>query len=71
MTTLYGSIDLGGTTIAGALARPDGQIVVEDTILTQSQRGPEAVVNSIAGLVLDLAEQAGQLPAARQTKTLP
>lgn len=64
MATLYGSIDLGGTKIAGALAGPDGQVVVEETIPTLSQRGPEAVIRSIAELVLHLAEQAGQPPAA-------
>lgn len=64
MTTLYGSIDLGGTKIAGALAKPDGQIVIEKIIPTLSEQGPEAVVKRIADLVLHLAEQAGQLPAS-------
>ena len=64
MNTLYGSIDVGGTKIAGTLARSDGEIVVEETIPTLSQRGPEAVVGSIAALVRHLAEQAGESPAA-------
>ena len=64
MTTLYASIDLGGTKIAGALAGSDGQIVVEKTVPTQSLQGPEAVVKRIAELVHDLARQIGRSPAA-------
>ncbi len=64
MTALYGSIDLGGTKIAGALAGADGRIVAEKIVPTESQEGPEAVVRRIAGLVHDLAAQAGQPPAA-------
>ncbi len=64
MTALYASIDLGGTKIAGALAGADGQIVAEKTIPTESQQGPEAVVRRMAGLIRDLAAQAGQSPAA-------
>ncbi|NPV68361.1 MAG: ROK family protein [Anaerolineae bacterium] len=64
MTALYASIDLGGTKIAGALAGTNGQIVAEKTIPTESQQGPEAVVQRIAGLICDLAAQAGQSPVA-------
>jgi len=64
MSDLYASVDLGGTKIAGALAGADGRIVAEKTVPTESQEGPEAVVRRIAGLIRDLAGQAGQPPAA-------
>lgn len=64
MTTVYGSIDLGGTKIAAALADKDGRIIAEKSIPTQSLRGPEAVVNDIAELVRDLVKQSGQAPSA-------
>lgn len=61
---IYATIDLGGTKIAGALARADGTIIVEKTIPTHSHLGPPGVADRIAALVRDLAAQAGQPPRA-------
>jgi len=64
MSEIYGSIDLGGTKIAGALADAAGQIICEKTILTQAHEGPAATLNRIAALVQELAAQSGRQPAA-------
>ena len=64
MPHLYAGIDLGGTKIAGALADESGQIVVEQTVSTESHLGPTAVLNRITGLVQSLADEAGQQPVA-------
>jgi glucokinase len=61
---LYASVDLGGTKIACAFATAKGEILVEEQIPTQSQAGPEAVLDRIAHLVNTLAEAAGARPAA-------
>ena len=64
MAELYAGIDLGGTTLIGALAGADGKLVVEKSIPTESHRGPQAVLQSAAELVNDLAESAGARVAA-------
>jgi glucokinase len=64
MTEFFASVDLGGTKIACGLAGSDGQIVASRTIPTQSHLGPELVLDRIAGLVNDLATEAGGKPAA-------
>lgn len=60
---LYASVDLGGTKIACAFAGADGVIVAEDRAPTEAYEGPEGVLQRIATLVNDLAEQVGQRPA--------
>jgi len=57
---MYASVDLGGTTIACALASADGRIVAERSIPTQSSDGPQKVLARIGGLVLELAAVAGK-----------
>ena len=64
MSELYASVDLGGTKIACALAGADGRIVCETSALTLSHEGPAAVIERIARLINQLAEQAGARPAA-------
>jgi glucokinase len=62
--TIYATIDLGGTKIAGALATAEGAIVVERTVPTHSYEGPRAVVERIGALVNALAAECGERPAA-------
>lgn len=64
MAELYASVDLGGTNIKAALAGPDGDVVADDSVPTESHEGPEAVLGRVADLVTRLAEQAGRPPAA-------
>ncbi len=62
--TVYATIDLGGTKIAGALATVEGAIVAERTVPTQSYEGPRAVIERIGALVNELAADYGERPAA-------
>ncbi len=62
--TLWASADLGGTNIAAMFAGEDGRAVAERRVLTRSHEGPEGVLARIAGLVEELAAQAGARPAA-------
>ena len=64
MTELFAGIDLGGTTIAAALAGRDGRVVAEAETATNSHEGPAAVIRRIGQLVADLAEKAGSSPQA-------
>lgn len=61
---MYASVDLGGTTVACALVSADGRIIAEKSIPTQSHEGPPAVMARIGQLVLALAREAGEKPAA-------
>jgi glucokinase len=61
---MYASVDLGGTTIAAALAPGDGRMVAEKSIPTRSNEGPQAVLARIARLILELAAAAGEKPKA-------
>ncbi len=58
MPSVYASIDLGGTNIAGALAEGDGAIICERSIPTDSHEGPEGVLRRVADLVRDLGASA-------------
>ncbi len=64
MTVLFAGIDLGGTTIAAALAERDGHVVAEAETATNSHEGPAAVIQRIAELVADLAARTGVSPHA-------
>src|ERR1039458_8117833 len=64
MSDLFASVDLGGTKIAAAIARSNGEILAEDRIATNSHEGPACVLPRIAGLVADLAARLGVQPAA-------
>jgi glucokinase len=55
------AIDVGGTTMRGALAREDGGLVETEERPTPADRGPEAVLEALLGLAGDLAGAAEPL----------
>jgi glucokinase len=59
---MYASVDLGGTTVACALASSDGQIIAEESIPTQWNEGPQTVLARIARLVKELVTTARVTP---------
>jgi glucokinase len=61
MGALYGGVDLGGTAIKAALCSKDGGVVVESHAPTEPERGPEAVVETMAALVCEAADGLGEL----------
>lgn len=64
MAELYAGIDLGGTTLVGAIAGTDGRIVAERSVPTESHRGPQAVLDTAADLVNGLADSVSARVAA-------
>ena len=64
MTPVYASIDLGGTKTACALASAEGRILVERTIPTLSNEGPDAVLARIADVLRQQAAEVGAAPVA-------
>lgn len=64
MTMLVGSVDLGGTNIRCALADEQGCLLAEGSTRTLAHAGPDRVLNSVADLVIELAEQVGNVPQA-------
>lgn len=64
MTSVYASIDLGGTKTACALASADGEILVEREIPTLSNQGPEAVLGRIGALLRQEAAESAATPVA-------
>ena len=52
----YIGIDLGGTSIKGAVVTEGGTILKEASCPTQRESGPEHVAREIAGLITALAE---------------
>lgn len=63
MSDLLIGVDLGGTTVSVALARPDGQLVQSESMLTRSHDGPQAVLSRIADVVDSLCHKALGRPA--------
>ena len=59
------AVDVGGTTIKGALVDPAGRFLREDRRPTPASEGGEAVVGAIASLVGDLAATAPDPGAVR------
>ncbi|HZU99585.1 MAG TPA: ROK family protein [Planctomycetota bacterium] len=57
-------IDLGGTKLAGALVSATGEILARREEPTRKERGPDAVVASMAALVVGLEETARKLGCA-------
>ena len=51
----YIGIDLGGTNIKGALVNENGEIVKQNTCPTHAEQGVEAVTETIAQMIRDLA----------------
>jgi glucokinase len=64
MAEIFAGIDLGGTTIAGALADAEGQIVCERQVATNAHEGPADVLRRIVELVQSLTGEAQQQPLA-------
>ncbi|HKW96664.1 MAG TPA: ROK family protein [Bryobacteraceae bacterium] len=60
---MYAGVDLGGTTIACAVASDGGEIVRERSVPTQSNDGPQKVLARISELVSELAAGEGKLLA--------
>jgi len=59
MTPWFAGIDLGGTSIGGAAATRDGQILAEETVATGSHEGPTAVLARISDLIIQLRRRCG------------
>ncbi len=64
MTSILATIDLGGTNLSAALADAEGRFVAELKQPTHSHEGADAVIARVAGMVNQLAAQAGVRPAA-------
>ena len=60
LCTVWGSVDIGGTNIAVAIASDDGEIVAQTCIPTRSEEGPSAVIGRIA----DAVRESGSEPKA-------
>ena len=56
---MYAGIDLGGTTIAAAVANDNGELLLERVVPTRSAEGPAAVLERMSELVSALAREAG------------
>src|SRR6478672_5924137 len=63
-TSVYASVDLGGTNISAGLARTTGEVLAELKQPTRSYEGPAAVLDRIALMVNELAQRAGVRPDA-------
>ncbi len=55
----YVGIDLGGTFIKGGIVNENGEILLEDKVPTQTEKGGEAVAENIANLAKSLMERMG------------
>lgn len=64
MTVLYAGVDLGGSTIAVALAERSGIVVAEAEAPTNSHEGPAAVIKRIGQMIAQLAAEVGARPQA-------
>ncbi len=56
---MYAGIDLGGTSIKAAIADDVGELLLSRTIATDSNRGPDDVVQRIGALVQELLAEHG------------
>lgn len=56
-------IDIGGTNVKAGIVSPDGTIVAQDSVPTQSPDGPDGVVHRSAELVRKIETQAGISPS--------
>ena len=59
MGDVFAGVDLGGTRIKAALATGDGTLVLEQKTETQSHSGPDVVLERIADLVTQMADETG------------
>ncbi|MEQ8791907.1 MAG: ROK family protein [Pirellulaceae bacterium] len=60
MSGVFAGVDLGGTTISAALADAHGEILREAQIATESQHGPDGVIERIASLLKELTAAEAQ-----------
>lgn len=65
--TLVAAVDLGGTSIKGAIADMAGTILVEQSIATESHAGPRVVLERTAALIRELAARQGRPVSDLQT----
>ena len=56
---IYAGIDLGGTTIKGALVNEEGKILRAKSVPTGGERSHREVVTDMAQVILDLAQEEG------------
>ncbi|HEU5141307.1 MAG TPA: ROK family protein [Bacillales bacterium] len=56
MTKLWAGVDIGGTKVAVALVNEQGEIVVEDTIPTEVEKGPDHTVENIVDVIRKLTK---------------
>jgi glucokinase len=61
---LYGSVDLGGTTIGCAAANEEGKILSRNTASTRGHEGPDRVLERIAGQLQRVSATGGGILAA-------
>lgn len=59
---IYAGIDLGGTSIKGALVTDKGQILRKKSIPAGAERSHRDVVTDMANLILDLMTEEGLTP---------
>jgi glucokinase len=64
MSSVYASVDLGGTNIKCIVATGEGEILGSKSVPTQSHEGPERVVERIGDLVCGLANELELQPQA-------
>jgi glucokinase len=64
MQPIYASIDLGGTNLKCAFATPDGEILLDRSIPTESYKGPGHVLEQMITLVSRMEYELGMNPAA-------
>lgn len=64
MSNVYAAVDLGGTRVKCALGTDEGKVLSQRIVETDSQDGPEQVLDRIAETVLAMADEVGQQPAA-------
>jgi len=64
MTALYAGVDLGGSTIAVALADQNGTVVAEVEAATNSHEGPSAVIKRMGQMLIGLSAEGGASPRA-------
>lgn len=64
MTTLFGTIDLGGTNVRAIVARPDGTIVADDHRPSRAPEGMETTLQTMEDCLRAACENAGTTASA-------
>lgn len=64
---IYAGIDLGGTTIKGALVNEEGKILRAKSVPTRGERPHREVVKDMADLIVELAKEEGLAPEEIKT----